>query len=57
MNSGYFKSKETIKNINYKYIFALLPLIVSGFYKNGIKLYSNHLVSFELIASCNLYIG
>ncbi len=39
MSSGYLTNKENIKSIITKYLLALLPLIIAGFYKNGIKLY------------------
>ena len=46
MNNGYLKSKDNIKNIMFKTILALIPLIIAGFYKNGLKLYLNGYVSF-----------
>jgi len=33
------KSDNSIKRISYMYILSLLPLILFGFYKNGISLY------------------
>jgi len=45
MNNVYLRSKENLKTIIIRYIIALLPLIAAGFYKNGIKLYTNGLVS------------
>lgn len=42
----YLKTKESIKNISINEILALIPLLIYGFYKNGISLYLNHYVSF-----------
>ena len=39
------KSKESLKTIILKIIIALLPLLIYGFYKNGIKLYQNDYVN------------
>ena len=33
------KSDNSIKKISYMYILSLLPLLLFGFYKNGISLY------------------
>ncbi len=46
MNSGYLRSKDTLKSIMFKIILALVPLLIAGFYKNGIKLYIGKYVSF-----------
>lgn len=46
MSSGFLTNKENIRTIILKYILALLPLIIAGFYKNGIKLYLNDYISF-----------
>ncbi len=46
MNNVYIRSKDNLKNIMFKTILALIPLILAGFYKNGIKLYINDYVSF-----------
>lgn len=40
----YLKSNLNQKKINTYLFVSLLPLIITGFYKNGIKLYINHLV-------------
>ena len=45
MNNVYLRSKNSLKRIILNYLLALLPLILAGFYKNGIKLYLNGLVS------------
>ena len=45
MSNVYLHSKDNIKSIVSKYILALIPLIIYGFYKNGIKLYINGLVT------------
>ena len=39
------KSNNSIKKISYIYLISLLPLIIFGFYKNGISLYSKNLIS------------
>ena len=39
------KSNNSIKKISYIYILSLLPLIIFGFYKNGISLYSKNLIN------------
>ncbi len=44
MNNVYLHNKDNLKSIMLKTIFALFPLIIAGFYKNGIKLYINNLV-------------
>ena len=41
----YIDSKLTIKKINIINLLAILPLLISGFYKNGIKLYALGLVN------------
>ena len=46
MNNVYLRSKDNLKKIILKTVLALLPLIIAGFYKNGIKLYINGYVSF-----------
>ena len=43
------KSNNSIKKISYMYILSLLPLILFGFYKNGISLYMKKYVNiFEM---------
>lgn len=37
--NNFIKSKLTIKRINRTLLISLIPLILAGFYKNGIKLY------------------
>lgn len=37
--NNFIKSKLTIKKINITLLISLIPLILAGFYKNGIKLY------------------
>ncbi|MDD2505022.1 MAG: RnfABCDGE type electron transport complex subunit D [Bacilli bacterium] len=44
MNNVYLRSNHNIKNISLKLFISLLPLIIAGFYKNGIKLYQHNLV-------------
>lgn len=44
MNNVYLRSSHSIKKIIFKVLFFLTPLILFGFYKNGIKLYINDLV-------------
>ncbi len=46
---AYIHSKKTLFKETIQYIFSLLPLYLYGFYKNGLLLYSHHLVSFWLI--------
>ncbi len=46
MNNIYLRSKESLKSIMFKIIFAIIPLLLAGFYKNGIKLYTGHFVDF-----------
>jgi Na+-translocating ferredoxin:NAD+ oxidoreductase RnfD subunit len=46
MNNVYLRSKSSIKNIVLKYILALSPFLIMGFYKNGLKLYMNKLITF-----------
>lgn len=45
MKTSNYRKKANINTINYYYILALIPLIIFGFYKNGIKLYFMDLVS------------
>ena len=40
------KSDNSIKRISYMYILSLLPLILFGFYKNGISLYIKKYINF-----------
>ena len=43
------KSEESVKKYNKVLVISLIPLLLYGFYKNGIKLYINDLVSiFEM---------
>ncbi len=44
MNNVYLRSDYSIKKISYFIILSLIPLIIAGFYKNGIRLYQNDLV-------------
>lgn len=44
-NNVYVRSNRSIMTISLTRIVMLLPLIVYGFYKNGIYLYRNHLIS------------
>lgn len=44
MKNVYLRSTHSIKNISFKLFLCLTPLIISGVYKNGIKLYINNLV-------------
>lgn len=44
-NNVYVRSDRSIKTISLTRIFVLLPLIIYGFYKNGIYLYINHLTN------------
>ena len=44
MNNVYLRSKEDLKVIMLKIILALCPLLIYGFYKNGIKLFINDYV-------------
>lgn len=44
MNNVFLRNKDSINSIIIKYYVALFPLIIYGFYKNGIKLYINNLV-------------
>ena len=46
MNRVYLHNNESIKKIVTKYLIGLLPLVLYGFYKNGILLYRDDLVSF-----------
>lgn len=40
-------TKESLKSIIIKYFIALIPLIIYGFYKNGVLLYTNHLTTIK----------
>ncbi len=46
MNNVYLRNKDTVNRIMFKTLLALLPLVLAGFYKNGIKLYLNEYVTF-----------
>lgn len=46
MKNVYVRDNNSIFKISIKYFIALLPLIIYGFYKNGIYLYSKNLISF-----------
>lgn len=46
MNNIYFHNQDTLKKIVIKYLLGLIPLIIYGFYKNGILLYLDNLISF-----------
>lgn len=45
MNNVYLRSDYSIKKISTYIILSLIPLILAGFYKNGIKLYINDFVN------------
>ncbi|MDD4705946.1 MAG: RnfABCDGE type electron transport complex subunit D [Bacilli bacterium] len=45
MNNLYLRSDYSIKKISIYLLLSLIPLILAGFYKNGIKLYTNDLVN------------
>lgn len=44
-NKVIIHNDNSISKINYRYLLALLPLILFGFYKNGIIVYQNNLAS------------
>lgn len=44
-NNVFIRSNKSIKTISISRISFMLPLIIYGFYKNGIYLYQNHLTS------------
>ncbi|MDD4187439.1 MAG: RnfABCDGE type electron transport complex subunit D [Bacilli bacterium] len=46
MKNVYLRSEHSIKSMSLKILVFLTPLILAGFYKNGIKLYTNNLVGF-----------
>ncbi len=46
MNKSFIKNKYSIKKINIITILSLIPLILIGTYKNGIKLYNESLINF-----------
>ena len=46
MKNVYVRNNNSILKISLKYFLALLPLIIYGFYKNGIYLYQKNLISF-----------
>lgn len=45
--NNYIKSKINLNRININLFLALMPLLIYGFYKNGIKLYLNNIVGIE----------
>ncbi len=45
MNDVYLRSHYNITTISFKILLSLIPLILAGFYKNGLKLYLNDLVN------------
>ena len=45
MKNKYIDNRETISKININIIISLIPLLMFGFYKNGIKIYLNDLVN------------
>ncbi len=47
MKDVFIKSRINLKKINIYLFISLLPLIITGFYKNGINLYTNHLIGFK----------
>lgn len=49
MNNVYIRSNINLKKIILTYILALTPLLLAGFYKNGIKLYIDDYVSLSLM--------
>lgn len=44
-NNVYIRSKKSVMSISLMRIVMLIPLLIYGFYKNGIYLYRNHLVN------------
>ncbi len=46
MGNAFLKSTHNVKTISLKLLLSLFPLILTGFYKNGLKLYLNDLVNF-----------
>jgi len=46
MSKTYIHNKNDKKNLIKNIYIALIPLLIYGFYKNGILLYSHHLISF-----------
>ncbi len=45
MKKVYLRSDYNVEKISLRILISLIPLILTGFYKNGIKLYSNNLVN------------
>jgi hypothetical protein len=45
MGNAFLRSTHNVKTISLKLLLSLLPLILAGFFKNGVKLYLNDLVS------------
>lgn len=45
-NNVYIRANKSIKTISLMHILLLLPLIIYGFYKNGIYLYKNNYINF-----------
>lgn len=56
-NNVYVRSNKSIKSITLTKILFLLPLIVYGFYKNGIYLYQEHYISFVEIFRPLIYVS
>ena len=56
-NNVYVRSRKSIKNISITRLLCLLPLIIYGFYKNGIYLYANHYVGIWGLFKPLVYIG
>ena len=55
-NNVYVRSNKSIKSITLTKLLFLLPLIVYGFYKNGIYLYQEHYISFIEIFRPLIYV-
>lgn len=45
MSKVFIRDKINLKKINFIWFLAVLPMVLAGFYKNGIKLYNMKLVS------------
>lgn len=55
-NNIYIRSNKSIKTITLTKILFLLPLIIYGFYKNGIYLYKEHYITFIEIFRPLIYV-
>lgn len=56
-NNVYVRSNKSIKSITLTKLLFLLPLIIYGFYKNGIYLYQEHYISFIEIFRPLIYVS